>query len=158
MRGQRLAALAGGIVLAALAACSGIKPYPNDLGAKNLEVRTAVSSGSAFSSVRAELDVHGVDASCRTVYLGTVQLDRSSVAVGIPADRRSHLVFNFLSSSFLGGSRGRISREVFITPRPEQRYEADVTYRDGLYDVVLRQRLRGGAAHEVPAADLTACR
>ena len=151
-------ACAAAAALAALPGCSGIKPYPNDLPAKNLNIRTTTSSGSAFSSVRAALDVYGVDASCRTQYLGTVDLDRPSMAVGIPADRGSYLVFNFLSSAFLGGSRGRISREVFIKPQADQRYEIDVTYRDDLYDVVLREQLPRGAAREVPLLGLNACR
>jgi hypothetical protein len=155
---NRLAIWAGvAAVLAALAGCSGIKPYLNDLSAQNLSIRTVASSGSAFSSVRVELDVHGVDAVCRTQYLGTVRLDQPSVAVGIPTDRGSHLVFKFLSSNFLGGSRGQISREVFIKPTPGQRYEIDVTYRDDLYDVVLRERSPRGAAREVPSPDSRAC-
>ena len=154
----RLVAWACAAALAALGGCSGLKPYPNDLPAKNLSIRTATSSGSAFSSVRAALDVYGVDASCRTQYLGTVELDAPSTTVAIAADRGSVLVFNFMSSSFLGGSRGRISREVFIKPRADQRYEIDVTYRDDLYDVVLRERLPRGAAREVALLDLSACR
>ena len=154
---QRFAAWAGAAALAASAGCSGIKPYPNDLSAKNLSVRTVASSGSVFSNVHVELDVHGVDASCRTQYLGTMQLDQPSVAVGIPADRGSYLVFRFLSSSFLGGSRGQISREVFIKPTPGQRYEIDVTYRDDLYDVVLREPSPRGAARDVPLPGRSAC-
>ena len=155
---RRLVAGACAAAFTALAGCSGLKPYRDELPAKNLSIRTATSSGSMFTSVRAALDVYGVDASCRTQYLGTVELDQSAVAVGIPADRGSYLVFNFLSSSFLGGSRGRISREVFIQPRADQRYEIDVTYRDDLYDVVLREKLPRGAAREVPLSDLSACR
>jgi hypothetical protein len=155
---RRRAARACAAALVALAGCSGLKPYPNDLPAKNLSIRTAASSGSAFSSVRAALDVYGVDASCRTQYLGTVELDQAATAVGIPVDRGSYLVFNFMSSSFLGGSRGRISREVFIRPKADQRYEIDVTYRDDLYDVVLRERTARGAAREVPLPGLNACR
>ena len=155
-RGVRRAACAAAFI--ALAGCSGIKTYPNDLPAKNLSIRTATSSGSAFSSVRAELDVHSVDAACRTLYVGTVTLDQASTVVGIPADRASRLVFNFLSAGFLGAERGRITREVFIEPRADQRYEIDVSYRDNLYDVVLRERLPRGAAREVPLRDLSACR
>ncbi|HET7526199.1 MAG TPA: hypothetical protein VFK10_09685 [Burkholderiaceae bacterium] len=154
---HRGARRASALALLALAGCSGVKTYPNDLAAKNLSIRTATASGSAFSSVRAELDVHSVDASCHTQYVGTVELDRAATAVGIPADRGSYLVFNFLSSSFLGGERGRITRAMFIQPRADQRYEIDVTYRDNLYDVVLRERPPRGTAREVPLLDLNAC-
>jgi len=83
--------------------------------------------------------------------------DRIDVAVGIAPDRASYLVFHFLSSNFLGSSRGRISRELFIRPGAEQRYEIDVSYRDDLYDVVVRERLARGT-REVPLQDLRACR
>ena len=142
----------------ALVGCGSLKPYPDDLPVKNLHIRAVTSSGSAFSSVRAELDVHSVDGACSRRYLGTVALDTPDVAVGIAADRGSVLVFHFLSSNFLGSSRGRISREVFIRPTADQRYEIDVTYRDDLYDVVVRERLPRGALREVPLQDLRACR
>jgi hypothetical protein len=146
------------LLVACAAGCSGLKPYPNDLASKNLTIRTAASASSVLSSVRVELDVHSVDASCGTRYLGTLQLDQPSLAVGIAPERGSVLTFHFLSANFLGSSRGRISRQLFITPRPGQRYEIDVTYRDDLYDVVLRERLRDGAAREVVAVDPRACR
>ena len=149
-------AAAGVAATIALAGCSGLKTYPNDLAVKNLSIRTATSSGSMFSSVRAELDVHAVDGACQLRYLGTVALDASDIDVGIAADRGSYLVFRFLSSNFLGSSRGRISRELFIRPRAEQRYEIDVSYRDDLYDVVLRERLARGT-REVPLQGLRAC-
>jgi hypothetical protein len=152
---QRLVAVA---LVALGAGCSGLKPYPNDGPIKNVTLRTAASAGSVFSSVKVELDVHGVDASCATRYLGTLQLDQPTVAMSLPAGRGSLLTFQFLSSSFLGSSRGSISRQVLITPRPDQRYEIDVTYRDDLYDVVVRERVRNDALREVALRDLSACR
>jgi hypothetical protein len=146
------------VIALCLASCSGLKPYPDELPTKNLSIRTVTSAGSVFASVRAEVDVHSVDAACGTQYLGTVALDAPSVALGVPAGRRSRLVFHFVSSNFLGSSRGRISRAVELHPRADQRYEVDVTYRDDLYNVVVRERLRGGAAREVQAVDLAACR
>ena len=67
-------------------------------------------------------------------------------------------MFHFVSSNFLGSSRGRISREVELHPRADQRYEIDVTYRDDLYDVAVRERQRGGTLRELPAVDLAPCR
>jgi hypothetical protein len=157
MRGvaQRLGAAAL-VVLAT--ACSGLEPYRNDGPIKNVTIRTAASSGSAFSSVKVELDVHGVDASCATRYLGTLRLDQPTLALSLPPGRGSVLTFQFLSSNFLGSSRGGVGRQVFITPRLEQRYEIDVSYRDDLYDVVLRERVRHDALREVALRDLSACR
>lgn len=160
---SRLATLACALALAQLAGCAGprLKPYPDNLAddpaAKNLSIRTSTSSGSAFSSVRAALDVHSVDAQCRTRYLGTVALDKPSVAVGIPPGRWSYLVFDFATSGFLGGTRGRISRETLLKPRADNRYEIDVTYRDDLYNVVIREKLPRGALRELPLLDLASC-
>jgi hypothetical protein len=152
---QRLVAVA---LVALGAGCSSLKPYPNDGPIKNVTIRTAASAGSVFSSVKVELDVHGVDASCATRYLGTLQLGQATVAVSLPPGRGSLLTFQFLSSNFLGSSRGSIGRQVLITPRPDQRYEIDVTYRDDLYDVVVRERVRNDALREVALRDLSACR
>jgi hypothetical protein len=146
-----------GLVLG-LTGCSGLKPYPNDLPVRNVSIRTTTSAGSMFSSVRAEVDVHGVDADCAARYLGTVALDRPDVAIGVPAGRRSRLTFHFLSSSLLGSHRSQISREVSLQPRVDQRYEIEVTYRDDLYDVAVRERVRGGVLREVQPMELAACR
>jgi len=148
-----------GLVLWA-AGCSGLRPYPNDLTTKNVAIRTTANASSMFSSVTVELDVHGVDAttSCGARYLGTLQLDHSPVALGIAPERGSVLTFRFLSAGFLGGSRSSVSRAVFIAPGPDQRYEIDVSYRDDLYDVVVRERMRSGALREVAAVDPRTCR
>ena len=81
---QRLVAVA---LVALGAGCSSLKPYPNDGPIKNVTIRTAASAGSVFSSVKVELDVHGVDASCATRYLGTLQLGQPTVAVSLPPGR-----------------------------------------------------------------------
>jgi hypothetical protein len=151
-----IAAALGALLLAA--GCSPLKPYPNELPVKNLSIRTATQSGSMFASVRAEVDVHSIDGACRVQYIGTVALDQPSVAVGIAPEHSSYLVFQFMSSNLLGGSRGRISRELVLRPQAGQRYEIDVTYRDDLYDVVVRERSPRGALREVPLQDLRSCR
>lgn len=155
----RLAILLWGIALAQLAGCagSGRKPYADESAVKNLSVRTATSTGSAFTSVRAALDVYGVDAQCRPQYLGTVELGQPSVAVGIPGDRWSYLVFDFMSSGFLGGTRSSISRETLLKPRAGHHYEIDASYRDDIYDVVLRERSPRGVLRELPLLDLASC-
>lgn len=68
--------------------------------------------------------------------------DKPAVALGIPAGRWSYLVFDFATSRYLGASRGRISRETLLKPRAGYRYEIDVTYRDDIYDVVIREQAR----------------
>lgn len=148
----------GALALALLAGCAGggVRPYADEGSPKNLTIRTSTSSGSAFSSVRASVHVYSVDAKCATRYLGTVDLDKPSVAAALP--QAGYLVFEFATSGFLGGSRGRVSRETLVRTRADAVYEADVSYRDELYGVELRERPRGGAARELPLLNLSSCR
>lgn len=140
-----------------LAGCSGIKTYP-DTSPRNLVVKTEARSGSVFGSVRVSVHIHQVDANCRTEYLGTVQLNEPSVAIGIPPDRPSFLVFNFYSSSFFGGSTGSINYETLLRPRAGYTYDATARYADGIYLVEIRESgARGSASRDVAQRALTAC-
>jgi len=144
----RLVALAFAAVLAA--GCAGARqPYANDL-AKNVEVRPALSK------VRAAVHIHRVDAQCRTQYAGSLDLDRSSVPVGLPSGEWSYLVFDFSSSGLLTGSR-QMRKETLLRVRPNHRYEIDATYRDDIYNVVMRERPAKGAARELPLLDFASC-
>lgn len=138
-----------------LAGCGGVIRYA-EVAEKNLHIRTETSSGSAFSGVKAVLGVHAVDALCGLTYEGTVYLDRPLVEVGIPAGRLSYLVFEFASSGFLGGTRGSITYETLLRPRPGQAYDIRVSYRDDIYNVVIRER--GAPGREVERAGLHTCR
>ena len=146
------AGLACAIALALLGGCAGgRKPYPNDLPEKNVSVQPTLSG------VRAALHIHGVDAQCRTEYLGTLDLDRAQVPLGLPADRWSYLVFDFSSSSWLRGSH-RMTQETLLRPRAGHRYEIEAAYRNDIYNVALRERASKGAARELPLQDFSACR
>lgn len=145
-----------GAVLAA--ACGGAARYA-DTGEMNVVIRTETSSGSAFSSVKAVLGVHAVDAQCKLTYERYVALDRPLVQIGIPPGRVSYLVFEFASSSFMGGRRGSISRETLLRPRPGATYDVKVSYRDDLYDVEIRETpARGARAREIELVGLGACK
>jgi len=137
---------------ALLAGCaSGIR-YA-DLPEKNLVVRAQVSGA------RAVMGVHAVDAQCKLTYEGYVNLDQSVTRVGIPPSRLSYLVFQFVTSSFLGGSRTSITRETLLRTRPGAVYDIRVTYKDELYDVAIQELAeRGGRAREIRLAGLGACR
>jgi len=140
---------------ALLAGCGGAIRYA-EVAQKNLHIRTETSTGSAFSSVKAVLGVHAVDARCGLTYEGTVYLDRPLVEVGIPPGRLSYLVFEFASSGFLGGTRGSITHETLLRPRPGQDYDIRVSYRDDIYNVVIREL--GSSGREIGRAGLAACR
>jgi len=140
------------------AACGGAVRYA-DSGEKNLVIRTETSSGSAFSSVEAVLGVHAVDAQCKLTYEGYVELDRPLVQVGIPPGRLSYLVFEFASSSFLGGSRGSISQQTLLRPRPGATYDVRVAYKNEMYEVAIRETPPGGGrARDIELAGLSTCR
>jgi hypothetical protein len=79
--------------------------------------------------------------------------------VGIPERRTSYLVFEFATASFWGGRRGSITRETLLRPRPGASYDISVSYKDDLYDVVIRELpARGGRAREIELAGLEACK
>ena len=141
-------ALAAGLVL--LAGCSGLRPYPEDAAPKNLTVQTKTSG------VRAELDIHSVDAQCRAPYVGTVKLNKPSMAIGIPADGWSYLKFDFASSSFLRGSH-QMTKGTLLKTRAGHTYEVDVSYKNDIYNVVLREKPPRGPSRELPLLDLAAC-
>lgn len=110
------------------------------------------------SDVRAELHIHRVDARCATAYLGSVPLDRPSLAVGLPSGQAAYLVVTFDTSSFLGGSR-RTSTATVLTPRSAHQYALAVRYHDSIYDVALAESdAHGGRAHRLPLRDLEECR
>ncbi|HET9734133.1 MAG TPA: hypothetical protein VFP62_02580 [Burkholderiales bacterium] len=141
-----------------VAGCGGATRY-TDSGEKNLIIRTETSAGSAFSSVKAVIGVHAVDAQCQLTYEGYVELDRPLVQVGIPPGRLSYLVFEFASSSFLGGTRGSISQETLLRPRPGATYEVRVTYQNELYEVAIRETPpRGGRPRDIELVGLGACK
>jgi len=105
------------------------------------------------------LGVHAVDARCKLTYEGYVDLDRPLVQVGIPAERLSYLVFEFASSSFLGGTRGSISQETLLRPRSGANYDVKVAYKNELYEVAIRETPpRGGRPRDIELVSLGACK
>jgi len=145
------------LLVGLLAACSGIKTYP-DIPEKNLQVRTSTESGSVFSKVRASLDISRVDPQCRTEYEGTVDLKKASVKVGIPAERWSYLVFYFASSGFLSNRSSTMAQSTLLKPRAGYRYDVEVTYRDDTYNVVIHESRTGtGGGREIALQRLDAC-
>ena len=134
-----------------LAGCSGIKTYPDTLP-KNLRIHATISK------VQAALHIHRVDASCQTEYQGTVQLDKPSVEVGIPAGRQSLVAFTFSSSSFLTGSSRSVRYDTLLTPRAGYTYDVKVSYLDNIYNVTVREiDPRRSSSREIERRGLNAC-
>lgn len=140
----------GCILFALVAGCSGIRTYPQSSP-------TNMLVGTDVSTVEAALDIHEVGADCRAAYRGTVKLDKASIAVGIPVDRLSYLMFNFESSSFLRGSSSS-SVGTLLKPRPGYSYEVQVGYRDDIYNVTVRETdARKSFSRELPRRSLASC-
>lgn len=146
------------LVVSLLAACSGIKTYPNTFD-KNLNIRTDTRSNEFLGKVKADVDIFRVDANCEGEYLGTIKLDESAVAVGIPPDRPSYLVFNFASSAFFSSSSSSINYATLLKPRAGYRYDIKVSYIDNIYDVAIREvHSRQTAGREIERRPLRACK
>ena len=145
---RRIAVLALSATLAA--GCSSTKTYQG-AAPENVTVQ------SALSKMRGTLHIHEVDAGCRTQYLGSVALDQPSVALGLPVERVSYVVVSFEGSSLLSG-RTTTSVATVVRPRAGYRYQFDVTYKDSLYHVALRETdPRRGTARELARRDLAHC-
>lgn len=137
--------------------CSGVKTYPGGPG-KNLRVETKIDSGSAMRSTVAEFDIHRVDASCNTQYLGRVYLDERSITVGLPSDDRLYLDFIFASKIRLTTTINATRYATLLTTRPGHEYAAQVSYEKGIYSVVIHERRKGGVNRVVERQPLEACR
>jgi hypothetical protein len=153
--GLRVVALT--LAAAATAGCSSLKPYPS-VAPENVVVKSALESGSVLSSMRGSVHIHELDSACHASYVGTVKLDRPSIALGLPAQRASYLVFVFEGSSLFGGSTSSAGAGTVLKPRPGYRYEFAVTYKDSIYNVVLRESdPRKGGSRELPRQELRGC-
>jgi hypothetical protein len=128
-----------------VAGCSGLKTYPSDPSG-NLQARAMLDSG-----VKAMLHVHRVDPRCQTEYAGSVALGAQPVTLAVPSP--AYLVVSFDTSSFLGGQRGT-STGALLRPRAGERYQLGASYRNDLYELVIRT----ASGREVPLQDLAACR
>jgi hypothetical protein len=144
---RALALVAAGL----LAGCGGAVRYA-DPGGGNLVIR------AQLSDARAVLGVHAVDAQCKPVYEGTVELEPGVTRVGIPPGRLSYLVFEFATSSFWAGRRGSITQETLLRPQPGAVYDVRVSYKDDLYEVAIRETPPRGRPRDIELAGLGACR
>jgi hypothetical protein len=138
-----------------LAACSSVKPYPN-LPKKNFSIQAVTDAGSLLTNVKAHLDIHSVKPDCSTIYIGTVNLDKPLVEIGIP-NKPSYLAFVFNTSGFLKSNSGSLNAKTFFKPKPGYRYMAKVSYIDEIFDVQIFEMNPGGQSKELGFRDLDSC-
>lgn len=142
------------VLLAAAAGCSNLKTYPNDHD-KNALVRVKNEGGGFFSKTRPDVHLYRVDAACQAKYLGTVELDRPTVEIGLPLNQSLLLEFVFSKSTF-GGSESATAIEMMTTPRKGVRYEFEVAYLRNGYTAT-GVELQQGRRREVEHRRLRDC-
>ncbi|HEU0186738.1 MAG TPA: hypothetical protein VFR06_02470 [Gallionellaceae bacterium] len=141
-----------------LAACSGIKPYP-DLPNKNVHLHTTVSDNSLLTSMHADVDIYTVDAKCEVSYVGSVELSKPDVDIALPVGQQAYLMFVFSSKGMLGGVQGSTSYATLLRPRAGVEYRAEVRYKDDIYNVELFEGPpRGKGGRELAPRRLESCR
>lgn len=126
-----------------LAGCSGLKNYRSDYQA-NLFITTDTPASGWLSDVDAALDIYQMRDDCGVDYQGTVNLRDPLVEVGVPAGVAAYLVFRVESSAFLTNTYSSVGYDVAFYPDFGHVYDVNVVYRDNIYDVEVRERLRGG--------------
>jgi hypothetical protein len=135
-----------------LAACSGVKPYPNS-GNKNFSVKAETDAVSVLlKNAGASLDIYRVNPDCTTVYQGNVRLDQPVTEIALPPKQPSYLVF---ALGVLSGSSD-IGYKTLLEPRAGYRYMATVreiqhlgtvpetAQVDNLLDIVIYEMNPGG--------------
>ena len=138
------------IVLAAIAlsACSGIHTYRSGGAAENVTFTPELQTGSV------RMDVYDVDANCKGDYQGSVEPGREAVRIGMPTNQQRFLVVRFEDSSF---TSTRITKtDLYFMARPGSTYDIKASYRDAMYNVVVREQ-KGGGWHEVPRTTPREC-
>src|SRR5574337_1278185 len=136
------------LLLGALAGCSGLKTYPNDLE-KNLTVRTTLS-GSLLTSIEAYLHVYDPKDDRKMKYLGSIKLKNGATEVGIAAAGPVCLDFVFHVTDLFSPEAHLHNREI-VTLQPGVRYIALVRYVDRIHSVSIRELGSSGLpGREVP--------
>ena len=130
---------------------SNIKPYRAELP-HNLEII------SNTESIEASLHIYSLDKQCKSTYLGSVDLDRDSLQLGIDTGQPSFLVTSFDSSSFWSASSGYMDYGITLIPRKSYRYEIGVSYIDNIYNVKVYEINRSnGIKREMEDRELANC-
>jgi len=86
-----------------LSGCSGLKTYPNALD-KNATIHVRTDGGTLLSRTGIALDLYTVDPGCGTQYLGTLELDDSTIELGLPLHQQVRLAYVFSRDALVGTS------------------------------------------------------
>ncbi len=144
------------LVPALLAGCS-VKTYRSDLP-KNFRINTVIHKSSTFRNTGLAVDVHLLNARCETDLLGRIYVDDPKTDVGVPVDRPVYLDFIFVSKYALSGDLSVVRWQTVMTPHSGSKYDADVSYNKGIYNVVIKETRRGSAPRTIAHRPLESCR
>lgn len=125
------------VVVASLIGCTTntYKDYQNT-SPKNVVVRLSQDSDLG---VTARLSIHRVNKKCRREYLGTVQVTKKPIRVGIPNGRLTLLAFYFVNKDprWYMNETGTINVNALVKPRRGYRYDAKLIYENTSFEVKL---------------------
>ena len=100
-----------------LSGCSGLKTYPNALD-KNATIHVRTDGGTLLSRIGIALDLYTVDPGCGTQYLGTLELDDSTIELGLPLDQQVRLAYVFSRDALVGTSGTTVICKALSQSRP----------------------------------------
>lgn len=154
---QTAATGAGLLLLATLAGCSGIKPYPNDLP-KNVDVYTKTAKGTFFTKRSASVDIYLVHAGCKYDYRGTLYVEGNRLRVGVPNDQIVDAEIQFSNASRFGGDSSSLSVDAVFKPKRHYHYRIDGSYLNDFYNVTIMEFAPGHRrGHRIHSLVLPKC-
>lgn len=146
------------LILSLQISCSGVKTYSNTLQ-NNFYVKTKVNTGSALTSTVTAFDVHRINARCELDYMGRIYLDDPLVKVGVPVDEMIYLDFIFVSKAFMSTTSSVVRYDTLLMPRSGYSYDTEVSYINGIYNVVIRETRTGSSIiNTIERKSLNSCK
>jgi len=125
------------VLVAAFVGCSSLKLYPDNLY-KNLSIKLQKDKSTFFTDIETYLHIYKIDKQCKRTYMGSVELNKKNMQVGLPVNQKLFLDFAFVRAG--GGSSSVIKEGTMINVKSKTRYLADVLFEDGIYDVSMSYR------------------
>ena len=144
------------IALAALflIGCSAVRPF-HEAPERNLHVRVKLKDDDA--KIRADLDLFAKVDKCNDSYIGSVELNKPVMDIGLPIGKELHLTYSVTRNSFSGGRR-TLNFLSSLTPRPGYEYYADLSWVDGMYNLeVFESQGRGKGKHRIALNPAQGC-
>lgn len=127
------------LCLAALlfSGCSDIKTY-QDTPDKNLHVHVKLKDDD--ERITGYLNLFAETSKCHFDYVGSVELNKSVVDIGLPPGKNLQMTFDVTRSSILGGTHD-MKLSAALRVRAGYNYYAKFSWVDGMYDLKMFESL-----------------